>query len=130
MTQIKIKRVYEPEHSDDGYRVLVDRMWPRGMHKEDLHYDLWAKDITPSSGLRQWYHEAPAARWAEFRRRYRHELRTSQAVMDFVKRIAGKKTVTLLYASRNAVENHARVLQGYLEEAVRQAEDAGVVTVS
>lgn len=123
MTRVRIKRVYEAPAPEDGYRVLVDKLWPRGVRKDALHYDLWAKEITPSSGLRAWYHADPQTRWPEFRRRYIKELHDSQAVREFVRRIAGKDTVTLLYASKNAAENHALILQEFLERAA-----AGVTT--
>lgn len=100
MTRIRIKRVYEPAAPDDGCRVLVDKLWPRGVRKDALHYDMWAKEITPSPELRAWYHADPQTRWPEFRRRYLEELRGSQAVREFVRRIAGNETVTLLYASK------------------------------
>ena len=70
MTRIRIKRVYEAPAPDDGCRVLVDKLWPRGVRKDALHYDMWAKEITPSSELRAWYHADPQTRWPEFRRRY------------------------------------------------------------
>lgn len=117
MTRIRIKRVYEAASPDDGCRVLVDRLWPRGVRKEALRYDIWAKELAPSAELRVWYHADPAARWEEFRRRYTAELRRSQAVRDFVREVAGADTVTLLYASKNAAENHALVLQEYLQHA-------------
>ena len=120
MTRIRIKRVYEPAAPDDGCRVLVDKLWPRGVRKDALHYDVWAKEITPSPELRTWYHADPQTRWPEFRRRYLEELRGSQAVREFVRRIAGNETVTLLYASKNAAENHALVLQEFLEHAVTE----------
>lgn len=123
MTRVRIKRVYEVPAPEDGYRVLVDKLWPRGVRKDALHYDLWAKEITPSSELRAWYHADPQTRWPEFRRRYIKELHGSQAVREFVRRIAGKDTVTLLYASKNAAENHALILQEFLEHAA-----AGVTT--
>lgn len=128
MVCIKIKRVYEPAAPDDGYRVLVDKLWPRGIRKDVLRYDLWARDITPASELRAWYHADPGARWPEFRRKYTEELRSSQAVRDFVRNIAGKGTVTLLYASKNAAENHALILQEFLERATAHAA-AGAITV-
>lgn len=121
MVQIKIKRVYEAADPGDGCRVLVDKLWPRGVRKEALHYDLWAKDLAPTAELRSWYHADPEARWTEFRRRYTGELRASQAVRDFVRDIADARTVTLLYASKNAVENHALILQEYLQKAVERA---------
>lgn len=91
MTRIRIKRVYEPAAPDDGCRVLVDKLWPRGVRKDALHYDMWAKEITPSPELRAWYHADPQTRWPEFRRRYLEELRGSQAVREFVRRIAGMR---------------------------------------
>lgn len=121
MTRIRIKRVYEPAAPGDGYRVLVDKLWPRGIRKEALHYDLWAKEITPAPELRAWFHADPVGRWKEFRRKYTEELRGSKAVREFVSNIADKDTVTLLYASKNASENHALILQEYLERATAHA---------
>lgn len=118
MTRIRIKRVYAPVEAGDGFRVLADRMWPRGMRRDEVHYDLWAKDITPSSPLREWYHADPENRWKEFSRRYTEELRTSDDVRSFVETIRHKPVVTLLYASKNAAENHALVLQEYLQKAL------------
>ena len=106
MAQIRIKRVYEAPAPDDGCRVLVDKLWPRGVRKD-----------APSAGLRSWYHADPGGRWEEFRRRYTDELRASQAVREFVRGIEGADTVTLLYASKNAAENHALILQEYLQKA-------------
>ena len=117
MAQIRIKRVYEAPAPDDGCRVLVDRLWPRGVRRDALHYDIWARDIAPSAGLRSWYHADPGGRWEEFRRRYTDELRASQAVREFVRGIEGADTVTLLYASKNAAETHALILQEDLQKA-------------
>jgi len=119
MTQIQIKRVYEPEEQSDGFRVLVDKLWPRGVKKENLHYDYWAKEITPSTELRQWYHLNEEQNWEEFRQRYLLELKESQEVKPFLDQIRDKKTVTLLYASKNTEENHALVLQAYLRKHLR-----------
>ena len=115
MTQIKIKRVYEDPEPIDGYRVLVDRRWPRGMKKEHLKYDAWEKGITPSSELRKWFHENPIGNWEGFSAMYRKELETSEAVQDFLTKIKSYKPDTLLYASKEPVRNHARILQQYLE---------------
>ena len=83
MTKIKIKRVYEPTPSDtDGYRVLVDRLWPRGMKKEHLKYDYWAKELTPSSDLRKWFHDDVPGHWKEFAEMYRKELETSDKTSE------------------------------------------------
>ncbi|MDR2038706.1 MAG: DUF488 family protein [Bacteroidales bacterium] len=119
MTQIKIKRVYDPEETSDGFRILVDKLWPRGIKKENLHYDLWAKDITPSTPLREWYHEDPGTRWSGFREEYTHELEASSAMTDFVNQVKEQKTITLLYASKNAAENHAQILQKYLQKILK-----------
>ena len=87
MTRIRIKRVYEAPAPDDGCRVLVDRLWPRGVRRDALHCDVWARDLAPSAGLRSWYHADPGDRWEECRRRYADELRASQAVREFVRGI-------------------------------------------
>lgn len=118
MTTVKIKRVYEPEEKGDGYRVLVDKLWPRGVRKAGLHYDIWAKNIAPSTPLRRWYHEDPEARWDEFRRKYMQELKGSDAMQAFLAQIKGKEVVTLLYGSKNAAENHALILKEYIEKAL------------
>ena len=95
MTRIAIKRVYEPATDTDGLRVLVDKLWPRGIRKEALHYDLWAKEIAPSAPLRRWFHADPQGRWEEFRRRYLHELAASPAVRAFVARIEKEPRATV-----------------------------------
>jgi uncharacterized protein YeaO (DUF488 family) len=120
MTDIKIKRVYEPEAPTDGYRVLADKLWPRGIRKENLHCDLWAKDIAPSTPLRQWYHQDMESRRQEFGRRYVEELKNSPAMKLFMDSIKDKKAVTLLYASKNAAENHALVLQNFLQNNLQK----------
>ena len=116
MTRVKIKRVYDAPTKDDGFRVLADRLWPRGVSKEKLPYDLWAKDLAPSPELRRWYHAAPEERWDEFTRLYREELDRSSAASDLLGRLGGHPVITLLYASKNAHENHALILQKYLEK--------------
>ncbi len=115
MTAIKIKRVYEKQAKSDGLRVLVDRLWPRGMKKEDLHYDLWEKEIAPSPALRKWYHEDMVGRWSEFTKKYRKELDKFEAVKAFLEKIQPLHTVTLLYAAKDETQNHAIVLQDFLE---------------
>ena len=117
MTKIKIKRVYEEPAPGDGYRVFVDRLWPRGMKKEELHYDLWAKSLAPSTALRQWYHADPQGRWDEFRLRYGEELARSTAAAAFAEQIRKYDTATLLYAAKDPARNHALVLQSYLEKS-------------
>lgn len=124
MAQIRIKRVYEAAAPGDGCRVLVDKLWPRGVRKDALHYDIWARNLAPSAELRTWYHADPEGRWKEFRRRYTDELRASQAVREFVRNIGDADTVTLLYASKNAAENHALILQEYLQKATERVTSA------
>ncbi|MFR0835174.1 MAG: DUF488 domain-containing protein [Barnesiella sp.] len=113
---IKIKRVYEEYSAEDGYRILVDRLWPRGVRKENLHYDLWAKELAPSPELRKWYHTDPENRWKEFRNRYIFELSNSEQVRQSIQDIGHYNTITLLYAAKNPVQNHAQVLKEYLDK--------------
>lgn len=117
MPKIYLKRVYTPSEATDGYRVLVDKLWPRGVRKENLQYDLWAKDIAPSTQLRKWFHESKDEHWSVFAQKYREELNHNPAMDDFMEQIKAKEVVTLLYASNNVVENHAVVLKGYVEGA-------------
>jgi len=116
MTQIKLKRVYEEMNENDGFRVLVDKLWPRGMKKEHLHYDLWAKDVTPSPELRKWFHEDVPKHWSDFETMYQKELSESDAVKKFIDTIKTHDVVTLLYASKEPVNNHAIILKSYLDK--------------
>lgn len=118
MTQIQVKRVYEDPAGDvaaDGYRIYADRLWPRGESKEKFHYDLWAKDIAPSTDLRKWFHENPENRWSEFEKRYADELAANPATDKLIETISGKRLVTLLYSSHDSEHNNAVVLAGYLK---------------
>jgi Uncharacterized conserved protein len=115
MTTIKTKRAYDPAEPSDGYRVLVDRLWPRGVSKEELKLDLWAKDISPSNELRHWFHENPDGNWTKFEDKYREELEKSPYVDDFINQIKDHKVVTLIYSSKNEDENNALVLKEYIE---------------
>lgn len=112
----RVKRIYEPAAAEDGYRVLVDRLWPRGMTKEAAAVDDWLKDIAPSHELRKWFnHEA--ARWEDFVERYDAELRSPErkAAFDALRGIEREHgTVTLLFSSREETRNHARLLQARL----------------
>jgi uncharacterized protein YeaO (DUF488 family) len=106
-----IKRIYAPPAPADGYRVLVDRLWPRGVSKEAAELDLWLKDVAPSTELRTWFnHEAP--RFVEFTAKYRAELDHNDAVEQL--RALEPRAVTLLYGARDPEVNHARVLLDYL----------------
>jgi uncharacterized protein YeaO (DUF488 family) len=108
----KIKRVYDPAQSGDGTRVLVDRLWPRGLKKTDAHLDQWMKDVAPSPQLRQWFAHKPE-RFAEFERRYRAELTKNAAVAE-LRKLGRSKPVTLLYGARDPQINHAVVLSSFL----------------
>lgn len=112
--QLRIKRVYEPPAPSDGTRVLVDRLWPRGLTKEGAEIDIWAKEIAPSGGLRKWFaHKEEKVE--EFTRRYRLELETKADEIETLLNSIGRGVVTLLYAARNEKCNHAVVLKETLE---------------
>jgi len=107
---IQIARIYEPAQKSDGWRVLVDRLWPRGIKKENAHVDLWMKDIAPSEALREWFGHKPE-RWTEFQRRYRAELSKKKelvAELERAEKMHGK--LTLLFAARDKEHNQAVVL--------------------
>ncbi|MGD9480483.1 DUF488 domain-containing protein [Shinella sp. G-2] len=111
---VHIKRVYDAPEENDGARILVDRLWPRGISREKAAFDEWAKDVAPSTELRQWFDHRPE-HWAEFKDRYRAELEGNPAVEDLRAR-AKAGPVTLLYGSRNRDFNHAAVLADVLAD--------------
>lgn len=111
----RIARVYEPPIAADGARVLVDRLWPRGLSKQAAALDLWLKDIAPSSALRTWFGHQPA-RFAEFSTRYRAELANNPAPIATLQQLRAQQPVVLLYAARDPQINHARVLADFLTE--------------
>lgn len=113
-TEISVKRAYEPASPDDGFRVYVDRLWPRGLSHETFQYDLWDKQISPSTELREWFHADPQTRWSQFEVRYKEELAANPAVKALRQTIADKPRVTLLYSSRDAGHNNAVVLRDFL----------------
>jgi len=110
---LQIKRIYEEAEAHDGFRVLVDRLWPRGVSKERAHLDMWLKEIAPSVELRTWFGHK-SENFSEFRIRYEAELRKNPAVSELKKIIQEHTTTTLLYGARNEQINHAVVLQEYL----------------
>lgn len=111
---IRIKRVYEQADEQDGFRVLVDRLWPRGLTKQKAHVDLWLKEIAPSTELRKWFGHEPE-KWPEFQKRYRAELRKNKECTSLLKQEAGKHpTTTLLYGAKDEEHNEAIVLQKFL----------------
>jgi uncharacterized protein YeaO (DUF488 family) len=113
MTSIRIKRVYEEPEIEDGTRILVDRLWPRGLTKEKARVDLWLKDVAPSTELRKWFAHDPA-RWAEFRSRYLDELKRNKEPVSLLRQHAAKGTVTLVYGAKDQQHNEAVVLQELL----------------
>ena len=115
MQTIQLKRAYEPETPDDGFRIYIDRLWPRGLSHETFHYDLWDKDISPSTELREWFHQDPANRWTEFEEKYKQELLSNPAFTTFKEYLKSKPVVTLLYSSHDQHHNNAVVIQNILE---------------
>jgi len=110
---IHIKRIYENAEPSDGKRILVDRLWSRGISKENAHLDLWLKEIAPSTELRKWFHAATPDHWQEFKQLYLKELETNSAVQE-LQQIALKNTITLLYSAKDVENNHAIILKEYL----------------
>lgn len=118
MYNIKVKRVYEDSSEDDGYRILIDRLWPRGISKEKINIQKWAKEITPSTELRKTFNHNPDT-MEEFKERYYFELETNEHTVEFANLIKDKLqegNVTLLYAAKNEEYNHAIVLKKWIEE--------------
>jgi len=110
---IKLKRAYDHPVAADGMRILIDRLWPRGVRKEEAAIDLWAKDIAPSTGLRKWFGHNPA-RWSEFRRRYAAEAYAHSDQLSELRALARKGPITLVYSARDEIHNDAVVLRDIL----------------
>jgi uncharacterized protein YeaO (DUF488 family) len=110
---IKLKRAYEPPAQSDGRRILVDRLWPRGVSKAKAALDGWLKDIAPSTALRQWFGHDPA-RWQEFRRRYAEEIRSYPELLRELRRFAAVGPLTLVYSAHDEAHNDAVVLRAVL----------------
>ena len=130
--KILVKRVYEPAGAADGVRVLVDRLWPRGLTKEEAAVKFWLRDLAPSNELRQWYHSNPEG-WAVFRKRYLKELvspKASAALEKLYSLAEKKKPVTLLYASRNEERNNATFLKELLEGRPKPPSSVGRAAVA
>ena len=111
---IQLKRVYEKPSRKDGVRILVDRLWPRGLTKERAAVNLWLKDVAPSSELRKWFGHDPA-KWKEFQVRYRKELRQKKDALTLLKQKSEDRTVTLVYGARDEQHNEAVVLRNIVE---------------
>ncbi len=115
MTSIRIKRAYDAPADDDGMRILVDRLWPRGLRRDRARIDLWLKDVAPSTELRRWFGHDPA-RWAVFQERYRAELADGKALEALLEIVTQRPTVTLLFGAHDAQHNNARVLLPICED--------------
>lgn len=111
---IRLKRVYEKPSRQDGFRILVDRLWPRGLTKERASVDLWLKEVAPSTTLRKWFGHDPA-KWRQFERRYRRELRGQRQALEVLKQKSREHTISLVYAARDEEHNEAVVLKAMLE---------------
>ncbi|MEX0794432.1 MAG: DUF488 family protein [Pirellulaceae bacterium] len=114
LPEIAIVRAYEISKDDRGYRVLVDRLWPRGLKKEDLPIDQWEKDLAPSTELRKWFGHR-AEHWTEFKKRYRQELRSRPEAVEKLLKIAARRRVLLVFGARDEEHNHALVLREFLQ---------------
>lgn len=110
--EIKLKRVYEEPDEKDGYRILVDRLWPRGLTKEKAALDLWLKNIAPTTELRKWFNHDPE-KWKEFQKKYLKEVKENNEAVSTLKEHLKKGTVTFLYAAKDEIHNEALVLKNY-----------------
>lgn len=110
---LQIKRIYEPPSKEDGVRILVDRLWPRGISKDEARVDTWLKDVAPSADLRRWFGHDPD-KWSEFRQRYKAELEHNPAAVHQLKRQIGQAPATLLYGARDTEHNNAVVLRDFV----------------
>jgi uncharacterized protein YeaO (DUF488 family) len=117
---VRLKRAYEPAAPTDGYRVLIDRLWPRGVSRERAKLDAWEKELAPSPELRQWFGHEPG-RFAEFRRRYIDELRSERSRLTALRRRAREGTLTLVYSARDTEHNDAVVLAEVLRRGLPRA---------
>lgn len=116
-SHLRLKRAYIPAEANDGVRILIDRLWPRGVSKSEAALDDWIKDIAPSTELRQWFGHDPD-RWPEFQRRYKSELKQHVEELDRIRALAKKKTVTLVYSAHDEEHNDAVVLKNVLLQDV------------
>lgn len=118
MGTVQVKRIYEPADSKDGKRILVDRLWPRGLKKERAMIDEWMKAVAPSADLRKWFNHEPG-KWDEFFAGYTLELQQNSAVAPLLEFVKTNKVITLLYAAHDQEHNHALVLQKFITEALK-----------
>jgi uncharacterized protein YeaO (DUF488 family) len=120
---LRLKRAYEPKSSSDGQRILVDRLWPRGLSKRRVAIDAWMKELAPSSALRRWFAHDPR-KWAEFQRRYKLELRTQSVLLDKIAQRALRGRVTLVYGARDEAHNDAVVLSALIQRRMSRVRKA------
>jgi len=116
--KVKVKRIYEKLETSDGYRILVDRLWPRGIKKEIAQIDTWMKDVAPSTTLRKWFAHDPE-KWPDFVSRYKKELHGSMAFSELMTLVKKHKTVTLLFSASDEAHNQAVALKKFVEEEFR-----------
>lgn len=112
--KVDIKRAYDAASAGDGFRIYIDRLWPRGLSHATFHYNLWDKEIAPSTELREWFHTSPDSLWPEFVSRYKAELNANPAFQAMLRTIADKPKVTLLYSSHDRAHNNAVVVEELL----------------
>lgn len=123
MTKLQLKRAYQLASDADGFRIYIDRLWPRGLSHVTFHYDLWDKDIAPSTDLREWFHQDPQNRWNEFEEKYKKELQSNSAFSKLRDYIKTKPVVTLLYSSHDEQHNNAIVVFNLLKEDQKPEEE-------
>ena len=117
VVMIRMKRVYDQASKEDGFRILVDRLWPRGMSKDKVKVDLWLKEVAPSDDLRKWFSHDPK-KWQEFKKRYEKELKDKQELLRKMKQAEKEKgTVTILYSAKDEEHNQAVALAAFLQKA-------------
>lgn len=114
---IAVKRAYQPAAADDGYRILVDRLWPRGLTKEKVAADLWLKEAGPSTELRQWFDHDPA-KWLAFQAKYKEELKDNPAFQELLEDCKKHEKVTLIYAAKDEIHNEAQVLAALIKQSM------------
>lgn len=112
---LKVKRIYDPVEKEDGFRILVDRLWPRGLTKEKAALDIWLKDIAPTTELRKWF-DHDTAKWKEFQNKYKKELQANQKAVSELKQHLKSGNVTLLYAAKDEVHNEALVIKDFVSD--------------
>lgn len=117
-TEINIKRAYEPADASDGHRILVDRIWPRGVKKEEAEVSEWIKEAAPTTELRKWFNHDPE-KWKDFEKKYLDELKTNAAADELLNLVKKHKKVTLVYSARDEEHNQAVVLKEYLEKKLK-----------